>query len=245
MRPDTAAMKGTGVQMAQAVAAKIRRYVFLILPALIPLRWMLISAEGFSRVEPFHQPGKFIVHHTEYVPRNRIRSVIAQDQNIYIYYDDVGLVNVYAADGTFLYGLQVSTINNGRGSMAFGDGILYVESKGHTLYVFREESLLESITYSYTETEEKTPEALRYRELERVFEKEQSAATNGKTYFLSQFRTAVYEKDLSTGACSVVSFLPQRNVIAEAIPVILVVWYVGCVFRRQYVRMKSRREHLS
>ena len=107
----------------------------------------LLSNEHFDTIPTIEGEDKseYILHRTQLLPREDITSFAVDDGKIYIYYDKAALINVYGTDGSFRYGIQISTIPNGRGDIAALDGKLYIESRRSIIFIFQDEQLVDSI----------------------------------------------------------------------------------------------------
>lgn len=91
----------------------------------------------------------FKVVNTEY--HNKYASFItaSDEKRLYLYYEELGIVNVYAVDGDFLYQLRFGHLPNGKGAIAVIDGLLYVKSRGSIIYIVKEKELIEAVVSSY------------------------------------------------------------------------------------------------
>ncbi|MBE6616791.1 MAG: hypothetical protein E7627_02425 [Ruminococcaceae bacterium] len=107
----------------------------------------LMSREGFNSIVQIRNEdrSKYVVHRTELVPREDITSFCVDNENIYIFYDETALVNVYGTDGSYKYGIQISTKRKGRGNITAFNGKLYIESRRAIVFVFQEDQLVEII----------------------------------------------------------------------------------------------------
>ena len=72
----------------------------------------------------------------------------ADEENLYVYYDEKGIVNVYQRGGPFLYRIDLDHIPNGKGAIAAKDDLLYVKTRGNVIYVFQGEMLLDWAAFS-------------------------------------------------------------------------------------------------
>lgn len=102
---------------------------------------MLMSKEGFTTVRATKEDGWWAVCEDERVPRDEADAMIVADGQIFLYYEEEGLVNVYATDGNFLRGYQIETIHNGVGGIGYQSGILYIDGKSG-IYGFRGKELV-------------------------------------------------------------------------------------------------------
>lgn len=102
---------------------------------------MLMSKEGFTTVRATKQDGWWMIWADERVPRDEANGMIVADGQIFLYYEDAGLVNAYSTEGTFLRGYQIETISNGRGGIGYSDSVLYIDGKSG-FYGFRGDELV-------------------------------------------------------------------------------------------------------
>lgn len=79
---------------------------------------------------------------TEDVPQYATPKLLTTQNSIVLFYDEDGIVNVYDFSGNFLYGHHIEPLKNGSGNMAYDGTYLYVLSRGGTMYVFQEDSLV-------------------------------------------------------------------------------------------------------
>lgn len=80
----------------------------------------------------------------------------ADDQYLYVYYDEKGIVNVYRQGGPFLFRIELDHIPNGKGAIAARDGLLYVKARGNVIYVLRGETLIDWAAFSAAEGHDNT-----------------------------------------------------------------------------------------
>ena len=104
---------------------------------------MLMAREGFADVRATKADGWWWVCEEERVPRDEADALIAADGQLFLYYEDQALVNVYSTGGQFLRGYQIETISNGVGGVGYRDGVLYIDGKSG-IYGFRGEELVVS-----------------------------------------------------------------------------------------------------
>lgn len=108
---------------------------------------MLMSEEGFTTVHATKQDGWWQIFEEERVPREVASAMIVADGQIFLFYENVGLVNAYSTGGEFLRGYQIETISNGRGGIGYRDGVLYIDGKSG-FYGFRgEELVIDEVRY--------------------------------------------------------------------------------------------------
>ena len=104
----------------------------------------LASAEGFSHISPLKTEEAYRMVTNELIPREEISLFLVTEERIFLYFDYTGIINVYSHDGIFLYGLQINSLKNGIGDIAFKDGILYIKARGNMLYIFDGTVLLDN-----------------------------------------------------------------------------------------------------
>ena len=131
-----------------------------------------------------------------------------------LFYEEIGLTNVYTAEGEFLYGIQVPVREKGRGRIAFDGRKFYVESRDHVLYVFEGSKLILKLDHSAIDVPEETE--AQYRELEAVFGKTPHTEWGGKSYRVSADQSRVIAAD-SQGHESIVIELPAVNTTGKTL----------------------------
>ena len=96
---------------------------FLVVSSIFSTAIWLITKEEFDSIPKIgdEDKSKYVIHRTELVPREDITSFCVDNGNIYIYYDETALVNVYGTDGSFKYGIQISTMKNSHGRIRAKD----------------------------------------------------------------------------------------------------------------------------
>ena len=162
----------------------------------------LLESEGFSRIHPLKKGAPYRIYDTEQCPRDEVTSFIATEEEIILYYDDCGLINVYGLDGEFQYGIQVECIKNGRGNIGYLKGLLYIRARSHKIYIFDGTSLIES--YSSQDKEED------YRWVNKFVEREKQNIIKGTEYYYQNELNQIISKTRS-GIEEVVVALPQKN----------------------------------
>lgn len=110
--------------------------------------------EGFDVVWPVNSIGDYRILTDEKIPKKDVTSFVISDKRIILYYDSIGLANIYDANASFLYGIQVGILKNGSGGIFLNqdNGHLYINGKGNTIYVFHEKEFV--AYYEYTQNEE-------------------------------------------------------------------------------------------
>lgn len=102
----------------------------------------LMSREGFDTVRAMKEDGGWLLFHTERIPRKEADDLIAADGVLYLHYEDLGYVNAYRTDGTFLRGYQVAIGEKGRGGIGYSNSILYIKGRVSGIYQFRDGELI-------------------------------------------------------------------------------------------------------
>ena len=170
----------------------------------------LLSNEHFDTIPTIEGEDKseYILHRTQLLPREDITSFAVDDEKIYIYYDKAALINVYGTDGSFRYGIQISTIPNGRGDIAALDGKLYIESRRPIIFVFQDDQMIESIdpNSSYE----------KYISARAIFSSEKKTADDIYNYQLSVSNNDIIRQD----TLETVIDLPQKSFTAEHLLII-------------------------
>ena len=113
-----------------------------------------LLTEGFDYVWPITNLGDYYILTDEKIPKKNVTSFVISDNRIILYYDSIGLANIYDANASFLYGIQVGILENGRGGIFLNqdNGQLYINGKGNTIYVFQEKEFV--AYYEYTQNKE-------------------------------------------------------------------------------------------
>ena len=170
----------------------------------------LLSNEHFDTIPTIEGEDKseYILHRTQLLPREDITSFAVDDGKIYIYYDKAALINVYGTDGSFRYGIQISTIPNGRGDIAALDGKLYIESRRSIIFIFQDEQLVDSI--------EPVNSYEKYISARAIFSSEKKTADDIYNYQLSVSNNDIIRQD----TLETVIDLPQKSFTAEHLLII-------------------------
>lgn len=109
---------------------------------------VLLQREGFAAVTRYKDLGKYRIYSEEKVPRAGSPSFTVSEDQIYIFYENVGLINVYTAQGDFCYGIHVGCLSNGKGDFTVDRGTLYLKCRGNIAYTFTGTTLLSFCTYA-------------------------------------------------------------------------------------------------
>lgn len=105
-----------------------------------------LSKETFSKLPDIGgEEDAYEIHFTEFIPRENIYSFIVDSDKIYVFYEKSALVNIYKTDGNFEYGIQISSIPNGKSGIAIDDGKLYFCSRRSIIFVFEDGKLIETV----------------------------------------------------------------------------------------------------
>jgi len=197
----------------RVIQMKSKVYVLLcaiVLCTIFSSAAWLLSNEHFDTIPTIEGEDKseYILHRTQLLPREDITSFAVDDGKIYIYYDKAALINVYGTDGSFRYGIQISTIPNGRGDIAALDGKLYIESRRSIIFIFQDEQLVDSI--------EPDNSYEKYISARAIFSSEKKTADDIYNYQLSVSNNDIIRQD----TLETVIDLPQKSFTAEHLLII-------------------------
>ena len=197
----------------RVIQMKSKVYVLLcaiVLCTIFSSAAWLLSNEHFDTIPTIEGEDKseYILHRTQHLPREDITSFAVDDGKIYIYYDKAALINVYGTDGSFRYGIQISTIPNGRGDIAALDGKLYIESRRSIIFIFQDEQLVDSI--------EPDNSYEKYISARAIFSSEKKTADDIYNYQLSVSNNDIIRQD----TLETVIDLPQKSFTAEHLLII-------------------------
>ena len=197
----------------RVIQMKSKVYVLLcaiVLCTIFSSAAWLLSNEHFNTIPAIEgeDKSKYILHRTQLLPREDITSFAVDDGKIYIYYDKAALINVYGTDGSFRYGIQISTIPNGRGDIAALDGKLYIESRRSIIFIFQDEQLVDSI--------EPDNSYEKYISARAIFSSEKKTADDIYNYQLSVSNNDIIRQD----TLETVIDLPQKSFTAEHLLII-------------------------
>ena len=197
----------------KVIQMKSKVYVLLcaiVLCTIFSSAAWLLSNEHFDTIPTIEGEDKseYILHRTQLLPREDITSFTVDDGRIYIYYDKAALINVYGTDGSFRYGIQISTIPNGRGDIAALDGKLYIESRRSIIFIFQDEQLVDSI--------EPDNSYEKYISARAIFSSEKKTADDIYNYQLSVSSNDIIRQD----TLETVIDLPQKSFTAEHLLII-------------------------
>lgn len=187
---------------------KSKGYIFLctiLLCTIFSSAAWLLSNENFDTIPTIEGEDKseYILHGSELVPREEITSFTVDNGKIYVYYDKSALINVYGTDGSFRYGIQISTIQNGQGDIATLDGKLYIHSRRPIIFVFQDDQMIESIDpdSSYEN----------YISARAIFSAEKNTVEGKHNYQLSESNNDIIRQDTQK---TVIDF-PKKSYTAE------------------------------
>lgn len=202
----------------------MRRVVTIISLVLILTNIFLLAKltgeECFDTVPPLEEDAYYRILTTELIPRDNITTFCVTDSAIVLFYDVQGLVNVYSLEGSFLYGLQVTTLQNGIGDLAVEDECLYIKARGNRMFVFKEQELVRSFLYHEDPTE--------FRRMEQVMEGKQNHSVNEESYhYLSEANQIV--KHTPNGAMISVVTMPEINSNTQLLGILLLLQIAALV----------------
>ena len=163
-------------------------------------RLISIDAQYFQKPEPLNEGELFRILTEELIPDDDPYRMAVSDQEIVLLYDEEGLLNVYDHNGTFQYGIQIITLQNGKGNMEFQDGLLYVASRGARQYVFDGDQLHSTFTAN--------EDPASYRRMRLLLEGEPNHKSGDTIFYLVEHSVM---KAVDGGPMETVISLPQRN----------------------------------
>lgn len=184
----------------------MRRVVIIALLVLIFINAFLLvkltGEERFDTVPPLEEDEYYRILNTELIPREEVTTFCVTDSVIVLFYDVQGLVNVYSLEGSFLYGLQVTTLRNGTGDIAVEDDYLYIKARGNRMFVFKEKELIRSFRYSEDPTE--------FRSIEQIIEGNKNHSINEEAYHYLPDTNQIVKRTPNGAMISVVT-MPEIN----------------------------------
>ena len=172
--------------------------VFILIDAFFLV--MMTKKEDFGTITPLMENEQFRVLNSELIPHENVTTFCVTDSAIVLFYDLQGLANVYSLDGSFLYGLQVKTLRNGTGDIAFEDEYLYIKTRGNRIFIFKGKELIRSFSYSEDPTE--------YRFIEETIETHKNNTVNEETYYYLKNANQIVKRAPHGAMVSVIS-MPQ------------------------------------
>lgn len=211
-------------------AALIVTIIVILCGSILLAYW--VSTEGFAQIQPLRADEIYRIHTEEQVPREELSLFLATTDNLYLYYDYAGLVNVYSEEGIFLYGLQVKSLKHGYGDIAFDEGLLYIKARGNAMYVFDKMKL----TSHFESTN--NPEA--YKAAELLMSGTPCREVDGVKYYAAGNEIVKSEND---GPLQTVIRLPKKNESIRYLGIFLllataaVTYHIGS--QRRHIRVKK------
>lgn len=195
--------------------------VALIICALIGflLAFLLLESytDNFDRIEMIHEPKHYTIHTQALIPYEEITSMIVEEGYIFLHYEASGLVNVYNIDGEFQYGIQVYTIPNGDGDIAYLDGRLYIYARGNIIYVFEKSNIIDVIVFSAGNAEN-----IVFDQYTALFEQENNTEYGSCTYYLLQRQNIITKVDSQNNVKTIIK-LPSKDIYIGNIWGVLVI----------------------
>lgn len=168
---------------------------------------------------------------TEYVPQNEVPLLMLKPEQIILFYDDEGVVNVYNLLGEFLYGFQIEALKNGVGDMAFDDVNLYVNSKGNTMYIFEGESLIRYFRRADDPDE--------YERIECTMEGEINNADGCSIYYYNDANNCVERYENGSIIETIISFPNEHGFLDDHSMVVIL---LAVAFIVHYAHAKRSRQ---
>lgn len=160
----------------------------------------LMSREGFTSITAMKEDGWWCIYERERVPRKDATELIAADGMLYLFYEDVGYVNVYSDEGVFQWGCQVEAISNGVGGIGYRDGILFIDGKSG-IYALRGRELVMKEVRASQEG---------YAQLRRIVREPSPVTDRGYTYYYNA-EAGQITRAMPGQALEVVVQLPVKN----------------------------------
>lgn len=161
----------------------------------------LYESEEFDRIPSLEGDGNYLLHTDPLVPRESPDLLIAADGQLFLFYIDTELVNVYTTSGDYLYGIQFPDGQNGKSDMFYKDGSLYVNARGSGIYVFQGTQLLRF--------EEQHYQNKGHDELEEIFTGAEDHQDGEYTYFHEENTNKIMRRN-AVGSENVLQF-PQKK----------------------------------
>ena len=180
--------------------------VVILSLGLFALQGILMSREGFAKLQEIKEDGWWVIGEEERVPRQDVTAFLVADGELYLFYEQYGLVNAYTVDGGFLRSYQVEVLSNGVGGIGWQDGVLYIDGRGG-IYGFRgTELVVADVGGSCAD----------YKRINGIVQEPDNTAEGGYTYHYNpesgQIRRAMPGQALET-----VVQLPVRDSNVEAL----------------------------
>ena len=167
----------------------------------------------------------YTINDKEIVPREIISSFIVDNGLIYVFYESTALVNVYSTEGAFMYGIRVSSIQNGRGDIAVKDGILHIASRTKYHYEFDKTDLIR-LTNVDASSEHSISNASK-----ETFSTEKNHAENGANYILEAKENRIIIEESG----SIVLDFPKRSHAGDiAIIALLILGLSPAIYKKLY-----------
>lgn len=167
---------------------------------------------------------------TEYVPQGEVPLLMVKPEQIVLFYDDEGIVNVYNLLGEFLYGFKIEALKNGIGDMAFDDVNLYVNSKGNTMYIFEGKSLIRYFR--------RTEDPDEYERIECAMDGEVKNTDGCSIYYYNDANNCVERHENGSSIETVISF-PNEHGFWDDQSIVVVLLVVACI--AHYARIKRSK----
>ena len=188
---------------------------FLSTVLIVTLAFLLYSIKNdeFAEITPLESSEQYRVHLQERIPREALSLYLVTDEMIVLFFDYEGIVNVYSLSGKFQYGLQVEALKNGIGDMAFDGKYLYVHSRGNTMYIFDQTTLIRCFR--------KIDDPIAYKQIEMLMEPQLNHQLEDTVYYLVS--NAIMKSVNGAPMQTVISLPKQDSSIHGAIILFLLV----------------------
>ena len=186
-----------------------------------------IKNEEFAEIIPLESNEQYRVHFQERIPRETLSLYLVTDEMIVLFFDYEGIVNVYSLSGEFQYGLQVEALKNGLGDMAFDGKYLYVHSRGNTMYIFDQTTLIRCFRHK--------DDPIAYKQIEMLMEPQLNHKLEDTVYYLASNSIM---KSVNGAAMQTVISLPKQDLSIRSTIMILLLFTGALAHYLQTIRDK-------
>lgn len=187
-----------------------------------------LSNNEFAHIKSLKENDLYRILDTECVPMTDVTTFCVSDSAIMLYYDESGLTNVYALDGTFQYGLQTATSRNGHGDIKYHNGYLYIMSRPNRIYIFDKTELVDTFLPSDNRAE--------FLRIEEMMRSGTQHSLDGETYYYLANVNKITKTSIH-GEMTDIVVLPERDnngVTAVVLLFLSVVCFVELVTRHKF-----------
>lgn len=173
-----------------------------------------LSHNEFAHIKALKENELYRIYDVECVPMTDVTTFCVSDGTIVLYYEESGLTNIYALDGTFQYGLQTATSRNGHGDIMYHNGYLYIMSRPNRIYIFDETELVDTFLPSDNRAE--------FLRIEEMMRSNTQHSLDGETYYYLENVNKIAKTSLS-GEMTDIIVLPERDSDAVTAFVLLLI----------------------